>query len=84
MPNDMPSSWRYLKSASSRFSTVKRYMKRDNRSEAQTQSWKEWAGQKIKLRQGQGVEEASSMERVTLFPGWATRRYGDDGNVVVL
>jgi hypothetical protein len=37
------------------------------------QGWKEWAGQKIRLRQNE--EETSSSERITLFPGWATRRY---------
>lgn len=35
-----------------------------------TQSWRQWAGQKIRL----GGSGASTMEEVTLFPGWASRR----------
>jgi len=77
MSNDMPSSWRYLNSASSRFSTVKGYLKRNNLNLHDTQGWKEWASQKIKIRRGVGDGDASGMENITLFPGWATRRYGD-------
>ncbi|KAF8220192.1 hypothetical protein L208DRAFT_1008618, partial [Tricholoma matsutake] len=73
MSDDMSSSWKYLNSASSRFSAVKGYMQR--RNNPQTQSWKEWAGQKIKLGRGQSGYQASDTERITLFPGWATRRY---------
>jgi len=75
MPDDMPSSWRYINSPSSRFLTVKGYIKRYTVNDNQTQSWREWAGQKIKLRRGQTEEEAFVREKLTLFPGWATRRY---------
>jgi hypothetical protein len=77
MTEEMPTSWRYLNSASSRFSTVRGYLKRNTPNETQALSWKEWAGQKIKLRRGAGGGEDLGMEKVTLFPGWATRRYGD-------
>jgi len=38
--------------------------------QAVTQSWRQWAGQKLRL----GGSGASTMEEVTLFPGWASRR----------
>ncbi|KAF8235481.1 hypothetical protein L208DRAFT_1376490 [Tricholoma matsutake] len=55
--------------------SVKGYMQR--RNNPRTQSWKEWAGQKIKLGRGQSDYQASETERITLFPGWAARRYVD-------
>jgi hypothetical protein len=77
MSEDMRTSWRYLSPASSSFSTVRGYLKRSISTEPQALSWKEWAGQKIKLRRGAVGGEDMCMEKVTLFPGWATRRYGD-------
>ncbi|KAF7361611.1 hypothetical protein MVEN_00504300 [Mycena venus] len=45
------------------------------------QTWKEWAGQKISAvntMRGQGANSQNS-ERIALFPGWAARRYRQDG-----
>lgn len=42
------------------------------------QSWRAWAGQKIKLRRGQN-DPIPSAEVVSLFPGWAARRYRSSG-----
>ncbi|EPQ56666.1 hypothetical protein GLOTRDRAFT_138333 [Gloeophyllum trabeum ATCC 11539] len=39
--------------------------------EGKKQSWRQWAGEKIKGRGGNVV----TAERISLFPGWATRRY---------
>ncbi|TFK51999.1 hypothetical protein OE88DRAFT_1658744 [Heliocybe sulcata] len=39
--------------------------------EAKKQSWKQWAGEKWRGRGGEGI----TTERISLFPGWATRRY---------
>jgi hypothetical protein len=60
-----------------RFSTVKNYLKRRDSDETQIESWKERPGQKINLRRS---GESVVTEKITLFPGWATRRYGDPGN----
>lgn len=38
------------------------------------QSWSQWASQKIK-RSGSGVK---TMEEVTLFPGWASKRHNHE------
>lgn len=80
MPNDMPSPWRHLNPASARFSTVKGYIRRHNVNDTRTQSWREWAAQKIKLRLGQTDEGPLVTEKITLFPGWATRRYDTDSD----
>ena len=37
-------------------------------------SWREWAGDKIR---GRGMNGGDAVEKVSLFPGWATRRYHD-------
>jgi hypothetical protein len=63
------------------FSGVKSFLKRSN-SDTQRQSWRQWAGQKFKLRRRRiddGETLVTDSERITLFPGWATRtrRYGD-------
>lgn len=84
MSNDYmpPSSFRSLASAASR--SIKSYVAsrdprrpilvgRDTGGEYETkQSWSQWAGQK--LRQVQG-ETTPSVESLSLFPGWATRRF---------
>ena len=84
MSNDAmpPSSLRSLASAASR--SIKSYVAsrdprrptlvaRDTGGEYETkQSWSQWAGQK--LRQVQG-EATPSVESLSLFPGWATRRF---------
>ena len=35
-------------------------------------SWREWAGDKIR---GRGSNVSDAVERISLFPGWAARRY---------
>lgn len=40
-------------------------------------SWREWAGDKMRSRGMSGSDAA--VEKVTLFPGWAARRYHDPG-----
>ena len=36
------------------------------------QSWKDWAGEKIKRRNS---SMSNAVERISMFPGWAVRRY---------
>lgn len=43
-------------------------------AEERKQSWKEWAGDKIRKR-GTGSGSKDAVERISLFPGWAHRRY---------
>ncbi|KAF7796823.1 hypothetical protein EIP86_008007 [Pleurotus ostreatoroseus] len=88
MSNDMP-SWRSLASAASR--SIKGYVAQrdprrpvaprdrdgarpalDGQSKA---SWGQWAGQKLRATIGQGDAPAVSTETVSLFPGWACRKY---------
>ncbi|KAL6307238.1 hypothetical protein BKA93DRAFT_95384 [Sparassis latifolia] len=84
MSDEMP-SWRALASAASR--SIKSYVSqrdfkrafpvtRDVRADgdrfSRVQSWGQWAGQK--LRRG-SQNDGSAIERVSLFPGWATREY---------
>ncbi|KAI0064045.1 hypothetical protein BV25DRAFT_1882683 [Artomyces pyxidatus] len=45
---------------------------------AKKQSWTQWAGQKIAKRLA--GDETGSMEKVNLFPGWASRRYHTEGS----
>ncbi|RDB15960.1 hypothetical protein Hypma_003559 [Hypsizygus marmoreus] len=90
MSEEMPSSWRYLSSASSRLSSFKGYLQSKNPpgsragpsaiggSSDNRQSWRAWAGQKIKIRRG--TPEPSGTETVNLFPGWAARRYRKIGS----
>lgn len=42
------------------------------------QTWKQWAGQKIKIRRNYDSTVLVESERVSLFPGWAARRYEND------
>ncbi|KAJ7217727.1 hypothetical protein GGX14DRAFT_438051 [Mycena pura] len=88
MSKDM--SWRAaLSNSSSRLSTVKTYisqrdfknlphtLQRGVSADGTKQSWKEWAGQKISAGM-RGVGGSQNSERITLFPGWAARRYRID------
>ena len=89
MPQEMPSSWRYLTSARSHVSNMKGYLSgRESPSMSRTpraqggqqgdvpQSWRAWAGQKIRVRKRgtYGLGNVNT-EVVNLFPGWAVRRY---------
>lgn len=48
-------------------------------------SWKDWAGEKIRNRRGSSWNNGA-VEKVSLFPGWASRKYdsseleGKEGN----
>ncbi|TRM65408.1 hypothetical protein BD626DRAFT_454209 [Schizophyllum amplum] len=42
-------------------------------SNAQRQTWKQWAGQKLRGQPGDNFRP--DLERISLFPGWAVRRY---------
>ncbi|KAJ7680612.1 hypothetical protein DFH06DRAFT_972705 [Mycena polygramma] len=79
-------------SSSSRLSAVKGYisqrdlkkipnaLQRTVTAEGTKQSWKEWAGQKISAAGGmRGQGGSQNSERIALFPGWAARRYRQDG-----
>ncbi|KAF9499558.1 hypothetical protein BDN71DRAFT_1441689 [Pleurotus eryngii] len=45
------------------------------------QSWRDWAGEKIRSRRFRGSEKDSGPdERISLFPGWAAKRYRDIGD----
>ena len=84
---EMPPSWRSLASAASRsikgYITQQRELKQGYPSSrgivppgtevAKKQSWSQWAGQK--LRRGNQGEYDASGDRLSLFPGWAARRY---------
>lgn len=86
MSNEMP-SWRSLASAASR--SIKGYVAqrdtgrsiRPNGDGTERSSWGQWAGQKLRSTLGQGDDSGvgAGFERVSLFPGWACRRYR--GNV---
>ncbi|KAI8985542.1 hypothetical protein BD414DRAFT_529339 [Trametes punicea] len=90
MSEDMPPSWRSLASAASRsikgYIAQQRELKQsvpswratlphvgETSSSPKKQSWSQWAGQK--LRRGSQSEYDVSGDRLSLFPGWATRRY---------
>lgn len=93
MSKDMP--WKpTLSGSSSKLSAVKGYisqrdfknlnvpnaLQRGVTADGTKQTWKEWAGQKISavnttIRQG----NSQNSERIALFPGWAARRYRQDG-----
>jgi len=94
---DMPPSWKSLSSASSRLSSFKGYLsQRDfkraipemlqhppGRGEDGPQSWKEWAGEKIKSTRSQSYDlsnPGSETITISLFPGWAVRRYRKVGS----
>ncbi|KAG6826961.1 hypothetical protein H0H92_013735 [Tricholoma furcatifolium] len=91
MPEDMPSSWKYISSASSRVSSLGKDYLNAARSKAQARlaspglgpdegrkSWRAWAGQKLKIRRSQSDTNKSN-ETLNLFPGWAVRRYRKPG-----
>ncbi|KAI0357995.1 hypothetical protein OH77DRAFT_1421254 [Trametes cingulata] len=88
MSEDMPPSWRSIASAASR--SLKGYIAQQRElkqsyptwrgatpqgsdAASKKQSWSQWAGQK--LRRGSQSEYDVSGDRLSLFPGWATRRY---------
>ncbi|KAF8074537.1 hypothetical protein FPV67DRAFT_1559305 [Lyophyllum atratum] len=96
MSEEMP-SWRYLSSASSRISSFREYLRgsqaknpRNSRAtplrtaeaqEDERQSWRAWAGQRIRLRRGASdVTGSSATETINLFPGWAVRRHRKIGS----
>lgn len=84
------SSWRSL--ASSAGTRFKGYINSDQglkgthtprgfqaAPQEERQNWREWAGQKVKLRRkGNGDVGLVNTEIVSLFPGWAARRYPSD------
>ncbi len=43
-------------------------------SSSTKQSWREWAGDKLR-RRGSYNSNVTSVEKLSLFPGWATRKY---------
>ncbi|KAI0832003.1 hypothetical protein BC628DRAFT_1407544 [Trametes gibbosa] len=88
MSDDMPPSWRSLASSASR--SIKGYIvqqrelrqphpaglslpPQDRDTTPKKQSWGQWAGQK--LRRGSQSDYDLSGDRLSLFPGWAARRY---------
>ncbi|KAI0369116.1 hypothetical protein BV20DRAFT_997309 [Pilatotrama ljubarskyi] len=88
MSEDMPASWRSIASAASRslkgYIAQQRELKQayplsrgappqSSEAASKKQSWSQWAGQK--LRRGSQNEYDVSGDRLSLFPGWATRRY---------
>jgi hypothetical protein len=88
MSSDMSSSWRHISSAGSRLSSLKGYLvHRDSGSGSRSprtplapneerQSWRAWAGQKIRVRRRGGHGDGQeNTELVNVFPGWAVRRY---------
>ncbi|EIN09461.1 hypothetical protein PUNSTDRAFT_143017 [Punctularia strigosozonata HHB-11173 SS5] len=83
MANDMP-SWRPI---SSKLANFKSYLNpRDSSSSSRaarprqlqeaprTQSWGQWAGEKLKGISGSEGSNSGN-HRLSLFPGWAARRY---------
>ncbi|KAI1793481.1 hypothetical protein LXA43DRAFT_1073156 [Ganoderma leucocontextum] len=84
---EMAPSWRSLASAASR--SIKGYIAQQRELKqgypssrgiippgaeaAKRQSWSQWAGQK--LRRGSQGEYDATGDRLSLFPGWAARRY---------
>lgn len=85
------SSWR--KSASSRLSSFKGYIAqqdlRNTLPEAISRqigagkeragNFKEWAGQKINKGYNNSGQTNTGTEKISLFPGWAARRYPSTG-----
>ncbi|KAJ7346955.1 hypothetical protein DFH08DRAFT_780713 [Mycena albidolilacea] len=62
------------------FKKIPNAVQRGVTADGTKQTWKEWAGQKISAvntMRGQGNSQNS--ERIALFPGWAARRYRQDG-----
>ncbi|KAF9008927.1 hypothetical protein BDQ17DRAFT_1422116 [Cyathus striatus] len=81
-------SWKYLQQAAgSRLSSFKGYLREQRpglspSGDQQRQSWRAWAGEKItqKLRRRESQENVFNQNRevVSLFPGWAARKYSKD------
>ncbi|KAH9857256.1 hypothetical protein C2E23DRAFT_381428 [Lenzites betulinus] len=88
MSDEMSPSWRSLASSASR--SIKGYIaqqrelkqsypagrvrsSQDFDTASKKQSWGQWAGQK--LRRGSSSDYDVSGDRLSLFPGWAARRY---------
>ena len=46
---------------------------------SRTQSWGQWAGQKLKQITHGNEDDAANLEKVFVFPGWATRNYHQEG-----
>lgn len=44
-------------------------------SPSQKQSWGQWVGEKVAAKIGQGSDPNLGTDEITLFPGWAARRY---------
>ena len=44
-------------------------------STAQKQSWGQWVGSKVASKIGQGGDSELGEDTITMFPGWAVRRY---------
>lgn len=42
---------------------------------SRTQSWGQWAGQKLKRITHGNEDDVANLEKVFVFPGWATRNY---------
>lgn len=92
MSEDMSSSWKYISSASSRLSSFRGYISRpasgasphsvsqDVTPVEGRQGWRAWAGSKIRSRGG-GPSDPG-IESLSLFPGWAARKYGAGGSGV--
>lgn len=85
----MSPAWRPALANSSRFSSFKNLIpqqrkdafkvffdKRQQTPGEDKQSWKDWAGDKIKRRNS---SMSNAVERISLFPGWASRRYHSEG-----
>ncbi len=90
----LPSPWRYVSSASSKLSSVKGYLGHSvplarvanavvGTTPEQRQTWRAWASQKIRGK-GKTAREIPNKEILTLFPGWAARRYQQETKLVVL
>ncbi|KAI0788704.1 hypothetical protein C8Q75DRAFT_807439 [Abortiporus biennis] len=86
--SDEMSSWRSLASSASR--SIKGYAaQHDLKSRIPTgrnldgptadssvrQTWGQWAGQKLRVLTQSDPTGSGSIEKLSLFPGWATRRY---------
>lgn len=42
---------------------------------SQKQSWGQWVGAKVASKIGQGGDPQLGTDEITMFPGWAVRRY---------
>lgn len=46
---------------------------------SQKQSWGQWVGEKVAATIGQGGDPNLGVDEITMFPGWAARRYVQPG-----